>query len=299
MFDKQIIVNSIDSLAETEPAPAVADAARALQLIENRSGYGQWKIIFPGSVILSAPVCEAFGWMPTEEPLPLQDMVKLYHAEDRGKFLTLIAQALEGRKGFHCRLRIERRDGQIRVIETIADLRLVNGRVAELFGFSRDVTREMERELQVQGRLRLVQELVGDMPAPIVVLDEKLRVMDCSIFWLKAHRFIEKREVVGKSLMMLTPNIPPDQKDEYERAMRGQTIRTRRTFTSSTTNQPIQFNTLITPWYVADKKVGGITIVTGWSEVALAKANAIASNLPPGGTDPFDGSLLDLLKNVS
>ncbi len=299
MFDKQLIVNSIDSLAETDLGPPVADAERALQLIESRSGYGQWKVVFPGSVLLSDRVCEMFGWMPTEEPLPLQEMVKLYHQEDRGKFLTLIAQALEGRKGFHCRLRIERRDGQVRVIETIADLRMVNGRVAELFGFSRDVTREMERELQVQGRLKLVQELVGDMPAPIVVLDEKLRVMDCSIFWLKAHRFIEKREVVGKSLMMLTPNMPADQKDEYERAMKGQTIRTKRVFTSSTTNQPIQFNTLITPWYVADKKVGGITIVTGWSEVALARANAISGNMPPGGADPFEGSLLDLLKNVS
>jgi len=299
MFDKQIIATSHDSLAEIDLAAPVADPDRALQLIEQRSGYGQWKIIFPGSVILSDKVCEAFGWMPTPDPLPLQDMVKLYHMEDRGKFLTLIAQALEGRRGFHCRLRIERRDGQIRVIETIADLRLVNGRVAELFGFSRDVTREMERELQVQGRLKLVQELVGDMPAPIVVLDEKLRVMDCSIFWLKAHRFIEKREVVGKSLLMLTPNLPPEYKDEYERALKGQTIRTRRSFSSPTTNQPVNFNTLITPWYVADKKVGGITIMVGWSEIALAKPNAVTGNLPPGGADPFDGSLLDMLKNVS
>ena len=61
----------------------------------------------------------------------------------------------------------------------------------------------------------------------------------------------------------------------------------------------IQFNTLITPWYVADKKIGGITMVTGWSEVALARANAITGAMPPGGADPFDGSLLDLLKNVS
>jgi PAS domain S-box-containing protein len=299
MFDKQLIATPLDSLAQVDLPPPVADAERALQLLEQRSGYGQWKVIFPGSVVLSDRVCEIFGWMPTPDPLPLQEMVKLYHMEDRGKFLTLIAQALEGRRGFHSRLRIERRDGQIRVIETIADLRMANGRVTELFGFSRDVTREMERELQVQGRLKLVHELVGDMPAPIVVLDEKLRVMDCSIFWLKAHRFIEKREVVGKSLLMLTPNIPPEYKDEYERALKGQTVRTKRTFTSSTTNQPIQFNTLITPWYVAEKKVGGITMVIGWSEVALARPNTIAGNMPPGGEDPFDGSLLDLLKSVS
>lgn len=299
MFERQLISSSLDSLAETDTGRPVADVERALQLIEDRLGYGQWKLVFPGSVVLSDRVCEVFGWMPTSEPLPLQEMVKLYHPEDRGRFLTLIAQALEGRRGFHCRLRVERRDGQLRVVETIADLRLSNGRVSELFGFSRDVTREMERELQVQGRLKLVQELVGDMPAPIVVLDERLRVMDCSIFWLKAHRFIEKREVVGKPLMMLTPNLPADQKEELERAMRGQTIRTKRTFVSSTTNQPTQFNTLITPWYVADRKVGGITIMTGWSEVALARPNGIVGNMPPGGADPFDGSLLDLLKDVS
>lgn len=298
MFEKQLIATSLDSLAEATPGPGIVDAGLALRLLGQRTGYGEWKVIFPGSVVLSARACEMFGWMPTEEPLPLQEMVKLYHMEDRGKFLTLIAQALEGRRGFHCRLRIERRDGQLRMIETIADLRMRDGRVVELFGFSRDVTREMERELQVQGRLKLVQDLVGDMPAPIVVLDDKLRVMDCSIFWLKAHRFIEKREVLGKPLMVLKPNMPAEWKEEYERALRGQTVRTKRTFTSSTTNQPVQFNTLIAPWYAADRKVGGITIVIGWSEIALAKANAIAAATPPGGEDPFDGSLLDLLKSV-
>ncbi|MGN6487839.1 MAG: PAS domain-containing protein [Devosia sp.] len=299
MFDKQLIATSLDSLAQTDLPPAITDAERGQQLLEQATGYAPWKLIFPGSVVLSDGACEMFGWLPTPDPLPLQEMVKLYQPDDRGKLLTLIAQALEGRRGFHCRLRIERRDGQVRMIETIADLRMVNGRVAELFGFSRDATREMERELQVQGRLKLVQELVGDMPAPIVVLDEKLRVMDCSIFWLKAHRFIEKREVVGKSLLALTPNLPPEHKDEYERALKGQTVRTRRTFTSSTSNQAIHFNTLIAPWYVADRKVGGITVMTGWSELALARPNTINAAVPPGGEDPFDGSLLDLLKSVS
>jgi PAS domain S-box-containing protein len=299
MFDKQLIATPLDSLAQSDLPPPITDAERGQQLLEQATGYAPWKLIFPGSVVLSDRACEMFGWLPTPDPLPLQEMVKLYHPDDRGKLLTLIAQALEGRRGFHCRLRIERRDGQIRVIETIADLRMVNGRVAELFGFSRDATREMERELQVQGRLKLVQELVGDMPAPIVVLDEKLRVMDCSIFWLKAHRFIEKREVVGKSLLALTPNMPPEHRDEYERALKGQTVRTRRTFTSSTSNQAIHFNTLIAPWYVADRKVGGITVMSGWSELALARPNTINAALPPGGEDPFDGSLLDLLKSVS
>ena len=294
MFDKQIIAAPLDSLALTEPTPAVTDPERLAQLIEQHEGFGQWKIVFPGTVVLSAKLAEAYG-VALEGPLPLQDIVKLYVAEDRGKLLMLIAQALQDRRGFRCRLRIERRDGQLRMIETVADLRIRDGRVTELFGLSKDVTADMERELQVQGRLKLVQDLLGDMPIPIAMLDERLRVIDCSVHWLKAHRFVERREVVGKTLQQLFPDPPTDQAAEYEAALKGQTVRTRRTFTSPTTGQAVQFATTITPWFAVDRKVGGITIAVGWSEIATVKGAALA----PQAVEDFDGSLLDMLKAVT
>ncbi|KQW75876.1 hypothetical protein ASC89_23435 [Devosia sp. Root413D1] len=294
MFDKQLIATPSESLAQVEPTPALTDADRALQLYELHEGYGQWKVIFPGTVVLSARVAEIYGLGP-DSPVPLQDLVKLYVAEDRGKLLTLIAQALQDRRGFRCRLRIERRDGGVRMIESIADLRVRDGRVIELFGASRDVTAEMERELQVQGRLKLVQDLVGDMPAPIAVLDDRLRVLDCSLYWLKAHRFVERREVIGKTIGQLFPETPPEQIAEYEAALRGQTVKTRRSFASPTSGAATQFATVLTPWYVADRKVGGITVVVGWSEIATTKRAAPAA----APVEDFDGSLLDMLKNVS
>lgn len=293
MFDKQLIATPSPSLAEVEPAPALTDADRALQLYELHEGYGQWKVVFPGTVVLSQRGADVYGLAP-DGPVPLQDMVKLYVAEDRGKLLALIAQALQDRRGFRCRLRIERRDGVLRMIETIADLRVRDGRVIELFGASRDVTAEMERELQVQGRLKLVQDLVGDMPAPIAVLDDKLRVLDCSLYWLKAHRFVERREVIGKTIAQLFPDTPAEQIAEYEAALKGQTVKTRRSFASPTSGAAVQFATVITPWYVADRKVGGITVVVGWSEIATSKSAA-----PPAApVEDFDGSLLDMLKTV-
>lgn len=294
MFDKQLIATPSESLAEVEPIPALTDPDRALQLYERHEGYGQWKVIFPGTVVLSERVAEVYGLTP-DGPVPLQDLVKLYVAEDRGKLLTLIAQALQDRRGFRCRLRIERRDGAVRMIESIADLRVRDGRVIELFGASRDVTQEMERELQVQGRLKLVQDLVGDMPAPIAVLDDKLRVLDCSLYWLKAHRFVERREVIGKTIAQLFPDTPAEQIAEYEAALKGQTVKTRRSFASPTSGAATQFATVLTPWYVAERKVGGITVVVGWSEIATTKRAAPAA----APVEDFDGSLLDMLKNVS
>lgn len=294
MFDKQLIATPSESLAEVEPIPALTDPDRALQLYERHEGYGQWKVIFPGTVVLSERVAGVYGLAP-DGPVPLQDLVKLYVAEDRGKLLTLIAQALQDRRGFRCRLRIERRDGAVRMIESIADLRVRDGRVIELFGASRDVTQEMERELQVQGRLKLVQDLVGDMPAPIAVLDDRLRVLDCSLYWLKAHRFVERREVIGKTIAQLFPDTPADQIAEYEAALKGQTVKTRRSFASPISGAAVQFATVLTPWYVAERKVGGITVVVGWSEIATTKRAGPAAE----PVEDFDGSLLDMLKNVS
>ena len=294
MFDKQLIAAPLASLALDEPGPPVADPERMAQLLEQHEGQAPWKIIFPGTVVLSDRAAETYGLTP-EGPVPLQEIVKLYLGEDRGKLLTLIAQALQDRRGFRCRLRIERRDGQLRMIETIADLRIRDGRVTELFGVSKDVTAEMERELQVQGRLKLVQDLIGEMPIPIAMLDDKLRVLDCSVHWLKAHRFVERREVVGRHLQQLFPDMGPEQAGEYALALTGQTVKTRRVFISPTTGQPVQFATMITPWYVADRKVGGITITVGWSEIATVKGVAAAAPQP---VEDFDGSLLDMLKTV-
>jgi PAS domain-containing protein len=294
MFDKQLIATPAESLAEVEPIAALTDPDRALQLYELHEGYGQWKVIFPGTVVLSKRVADIYG-LGSDSPVPLQELVKLYLAEDRGKLLTLIAQALQDRRGFRCRLRIERRDGAVRMIEMIADLRLRDGRVTELFGASRDVTAEMERELQVQGRLKLVQDLVGDMPAPIAVLDDKLRVLDCSVYWLKAHRFVERREVIGKTMAQLFPDISAEQVAEYEAALKGQTVKTRRAFASPTSGAATQFATVLTPWYVADRKVGGITVVIGWAEIATTRRAAPVA----APVEDFDGSLLDMLKTVS
>ena len=136
--------------------------------------------------------------------------------------------------------------------------------------------------------------LVGAMPAPIVVLDDRLRVMDCSVHWLKAHRFVERREVVGKTLQQLFPETPPDQMAEYEAALKGQTVKTRRTFTSPGTGAAVQFATVIAPWFAAERKVGGLTMAIGWSEIATVKGAAAA----PAVMEGFDGGLLDMLKQV-
>jgi len=294
MYDRFVFANAAESHALTEPQ-GVVEPERALQLVSARTGYADWQIVFPGSVMLSQAAAALFGLPDGNESLPLQDMVKLYHVEDRGKLLAMIAQALDGRRGFHCRLRLDTRDGNLRMIETIADLRVRDGKVLGLFGLSRDVTQEIDREIAAAARLKLMQEMVEDMPCPVVMLDDKLRVLDCSIMWLKAHRYVERREVVGKSLVQLFGTMAPDIVGEFDRALKGQVVKTKRSYVSPSTNQGVLFNTVITPWFLSERKVGGVMVTTGWSEIAVSKVQPKEPEVDEG----FEGSLLELLKTVS
>ncbi|WP_417310531.1 PAS domain-containing protein [Devosia sp.] len=296
MFAKQLIASTAESVALAEHDAPIVDAPLALQLLHRQAGFAQWKIVFPGSAVLSPGVCAILGLPTRETPLPLPEMVECYHEEDRGKLLYLIAQALEGRRGFHCRLRVVQPDGTVRMAESYADLRIHDGRVTELFGLTRDVTATLERESAGLARTRMAQDIIAQMPAPIAVLDDKLRIVDCNKFWLKCHRQIDRKDVVGRSYNQLFPDAPAEVRTEFMRGLRGEVVQTKRKLVSGSTQQPMTCSAVIAPWFVGGDKIGGVTIMIGWSEfgmVASAPAPAPQDNAPT-----FDGSLLDLAKQV-
>ena len=179
------------------------------------------------------------------------------------------------------------------VVESIGDLRIQDGRVTEMFGLSRDVTRETRREAIAIGRNRLLQDLISSMPAPVVILDEHLTIVDCSAFWLRCHKLVDRSDAVGKKFYELFPSMPPALREENERALAGEVIRTRRNFVNPTTGGKMECHAVITRWMAAEDKVGGIVILVGWHELGVAAAAQKVVE-----ASGFDGSLLDLLKEV-
>ena len=95
MYSTHVFANGTDSLSQTEPNPALVEDERLVQLLLQQTGYAPWKIVFPGSVMLSAEASALFGLPRSDDPLPLEALVQLYHPDDRGKLLSMIAQSLE------------------------------------------------------------------------------------------------------------------------------------------------------------------------------------------------------------
>lgn len=294
IFEKQLIYTTSPSSALAEPQPDLVDSAAASGLMARHFGFGQWKVTFPGEVQFSPQACEVFGIEPTDETLPLEFLVQRFHPDDRGKLLKLFAATLQETRAFHSVLRVIGADDEERVVESIGDLRIQDGRVTEMFGLSRDVTREARKEALSISRNRMLQDMVSSMPAPLAILDDKLTIVDCSAFWLRCHKMVDRADAVGKKLYDLFPSMPPALREENDRALAGEVIRTRRNFVNPTTGGKMECHAVITRWMTSEDKVGGLVILIGWHELGVAAAAQKAVEAPS-----FDGSLLDLLKEVS
>jgi hypothetical protein len=294
MFVKQLVHSTAPSTALKEFDTTLADNDAVSRLLQDHYGYGQWKVTFPGEVRISAKVSEIFEIPYDPTPAPLEFLIDLYHPDDRGKLLSLVSRALQEMQSFHYILRIVTPTGEEKVVESLADLRVRDGKVTELFGLTRDITAEVRRDAFSISRNRLLQDIVSAMPAPIAILDDHLNVLECSAFWLKCHKLVDRRDAVGKKLYELFPGMPPALREENERALGGEVVRTKRNFVNPTTGNKMECHTVITRWMSSEEKVGGLVMLVGWSEFGVAmaakKVEAVAD---------FDGSLLDLLKEVS
>ena len=294
MFAKQLVHTSRPSTALMEPETSLIDTDAVSTLLVDHFGYGQWKVVFPGEVHLSARVCDIFGIPFSSEPAPLEFFVGRHHEDDRGKLLQMIAAALQGTQSFHYVLRIKTPEGEDRVIESIGDLRIKDGRVTELFGLTRDVTKDVRREAFSISRNRMLQDIVSAMPAPIAIYDDGLHLLECSNYWLRCHKLLDRADAVGKKLYDLFPGMPPALREENDRALAGDVIRTRRNFINPSTGTKMDCQTVITRWMASDDKVGGLVMLIGWHELGVAAAARKVEEVAD-----FDGSLLDLLKEVS
>src|SRR6218665_1007620 len=286
MFAKQLVHATAPTTAAEEFAPSITDTDAVAELLQAHYGYGQWKVIFPGDVRISEKVAGIFGVPYTGEAEPLEDLVTRYHPDDRGKLLKLIASALQEMRGFHCVLRVLTLDGTEKFVETVADLRIRDGKVVELFGLTRDATNDVRREALSLGRNRMVQEMIAVMPSPIAVLDEHLNILECSAYWLRCHKLVDRADAVGKRFYDLFPATTPAQREEFARARAGEPVRTKRQFVNPTTGAKMDCNTVLMRWMASEDKAGGLVMLIGWSELGVAAAARKAEQVAS-----FDGSL--------
>lgn len=262
MFTQQLTSEFFPSLGDGgEGDTSLNDGEVVRRLLEQRTGFAQFRVVLPGTVTWSAEAARMRGEAAGTSEVSLEDAVRAYLPADRKRLVEIFTEAIEQRRGF--RFTGRRRVGDnVSVLETIGDVKVENGKVTEIIGLTRDVSAMVEREALGISRARLIRRMVEDMPVPVVVLDRALRVVACSAAWAKSHGLVGRTEALGKPVNKLI-EMSREMTSAIIQAIGGETAKVTLPFYGADDGRQVQRSCVVVPWQCGSDAAGGVLMLVG------------------------------------
>ena len=119
--------------------------ARQLEAAQAITHVGSWEWdLASGVVSWSDELYRIYGMEPRSKAITLEVFLAALHPEDRDRIRAEIEAAMQGGGRFSYRERIVRPDGSVRVLDTVGEVLVEDGKSVGLLGTCRDVTEEAE-----------------------------------------------------------------------------------------------------------------------------------------------------------
>ena len=159
-----------DILDRADEARRRDEELTMLNLAETMSGVGHWKLdIATQSVHWSDEVYRIHGVTPETFDPNYDDAVSFYHPEDREEVRRQIGQVIQTGGAFQFELRLVRRDGVERIVQSRAASEIgSDGPPVSVYGVFRDVTEE-RRALKEAHKNEARYRMLADNAADVIV----------------------------------------------------------------------------------------------------------------------------------
>ncbi len=277
MFVHQLITETVPSLFRTVHPASLNDNEAIRLLLEQSTGYTQFRVVLPGTVTWAQTTVPLRGQLSPQTITSLEQAIRAYMPEDRNRIVDTLAAAIAGHQGFRITARMRRPDGRIRVVEMIGDVKVEDNRVTEIFGITRDVSELVEREALAISRARLIKTLVEEMPVPVAVLDRSLKLVGASTDWIKAYGLESVDAVLGRPLGKVI-DVNRELTPALVEALNGKAARVTLKFYGAEDSRQIRRICAVLPWVGGGETSGGVLLVYGSADRAFASPD-IADNV--------------------
>ncbi|CAH0133663.1 MULTISPECIES: PAS domain S-box protein [unclassified Pedobacter] len=151
---------------------------------------------------------------------------------------------------------------RVRVSLSITSIKSSNGDTIGYLGISIDITQKeaIQQELALEKALLIA--FIENAPASVAMVDNNMKFLIASRTWIKAYTQIEG-DIKGYSYYEVFPELSQERKDVHQEVLRGRTIKKDEdTYVNPITNDLKHIAWEMTPWYKADKTIGGMMIFT-------------------------------------
>jgi PAS domain-containing protein len=287
MFAHQLIREIVPSLIDRAISPSLNDAESVRVLLEQHTGFGQFRVVLPGRVIW-APEVTILG--RANAPTSLEAVVLSYVPEDRARVVDTIRAAIHERRGFHFTARMQ--TDAVRMVEVIGDVKVEQDAVTEILGLVRDISAMVERDAMATSRARLIRHLIDDMPIPVVVLDRALRVLAATSEWCRAYGVPDRAAALNQPLGRLT-EVSRETISAIIEALNGRVGRVGLWFHSGEDRRQVYRNCVVIPWQSGTEAPGGVLMVIG------GEASYASTEIADRALGRTTRTLLEMLETIS
>ena len=207
----------------------MADGDKLMRLILRTQTIGSWRYdVVKGRAYWSQQAADIYGRPSVENGMALDAAIRAFHPIDAKTVAWLIVNAIENKAGFSFVLRVIRPKGDVRLVQSAADVDLdANGSVTAIYGVIKDVTDRFSELDVAESRGRLVRSIISHSPAPLVVLDTNLRYLELSPSWIDYYGLPPAKTLIGKSHYEVMPDLPDEFRKHNEKALAGEIIHSR------------------------------------------------------------------------
>ncbi len=158
----------VDELERLRAERRIQEQQRLLMMAEQMSGVGRWRFdVASGRAAWSDEVYRIHGVDPKDFEPALDNILALYHEDDRDALRNLVDRALEHGEGYDYELRLRRPDGELRDVVAKAMCEVDDrGEVTGLIGVFQDSTEwnlVLREHAQSHARFRLLADNAADV----------------------------------------------------------------------------------------------------------------------------------------
>ena len=140
------------------------DSERLLRLAQHVARLGSFEVDLTGErVIWSEELYRIYGLEPADPRGGNRDSLQMVHPEDRERVTAVIRTAVTSRTPISFEYRIVRPDGSIRILHSLAEAAVEEGRV-RIIGTAEDVTERKHSEERLRESERRLATLLSNLP---------------------------------------------------------------------------------------------------------------------------------------
>ena len=186
--------------------------------------------------------------------------VGFYEERFENRIRVLFARAIEKGLSYDEEFQLKRRDGSVIWVRVKGIPEFEGDTCVRMFGIIQDIDEVKKNFIELDSKKAMLKSFVDNVPAAVAMFDNDLNHAYVSNRWKEEFNILEK-DLIGKNLYSIFPEIPEERRKIYRDALKGIPYKNEdQEFLVNGFDEPQHYNWEVIPWNISKEKRGGIII---------------------------------------